>query len=141
VRFWDASALVPLVVDEPTTDLLRGLFMADKKVIVWWVTPVECAAALSRRHREGGLSVEIYEYALKVLVGESAGWRPVAPTELVREEAMRAVRLHALKAGDALQLAAARAWAQQRPAGHALVSLDEKLRRAAAVEGFTILPE
>ncbi len=141
MRFWDASALVPLCVREKDTELLRGIFMTDRNVFVWWATPVECAAALARQHREGGLPEAKYERALSVLVGESAGWRAVAPTPLLREEAMRAVRVHALKTGDALQLAAARVWAQQRPTGNSLVSLDLKLRRAASLEGFTVLPE
>ena len=141
MRFWDSSALVPLIVREKETEVRRDIFMADRKVFVWWATPVECAAALARRHRDGVLPEARYERALSVLAGESAGWRPVAPTALVQAEAMRAVRVHPLKTGDALQLAAAIAWAEQRPAGNTVVSLDLKLRRAASLEGFTVLPE
>jgi len=45
-----------------------------------------------------------------------------------------------LRAADALQLAAALAWAQEQPLGRELVSLDLRLREAAQGEGFTILP-
>jgi hypothetical protein len=45
-----------------------------------------------------------------------------------------------MKAADALQLAAALRWAAEQPDGHEFVSLDETLRRAAKVEGFTVLP-
>jgi hypothetical protein len=39
-----------------------------------------------------------------------------------------------------LALAAALVWAGGRPARHGLVCLDERLREAAAREGFAILP-
>ncbi|HSJ25022.1 MAG TPA: hypothetical protein VK929_10160 [Longimicrobiales bacterium] len=59
--------------------------------------------------------------------------------EHVRTTAMRLLRTHPLRAADALQLAAALAWAPA-PAGDVFVTLDERLATAATLEGFTVLP-
>jgi predicted nucleic acid-binding protein len=56
MRYWDASAIVPLLVDEPRTGRARDLRDEDTQVVVWWGTPVECASALARLRREGALS-------------------------------------------------------------------------------------
>jgi predicted nucleic acid-binding protein len=49
------------------------------------------------------------------------------------------LRVHVLKAADALQLAAARVWAGDVADGE-LVTLDERLALAARLEGFRVLP-
>ena len=56
MRFWDASALVPLVLDQPRTARARALYTSDPELVVWWGSPIECASAISRLHREGHLS-------------------------------------------------------------------------------------
>ena len=64
----------------------------------------------------------------------------ILPTEEVRNRAVRRLRVHGLKAADALQLAAARVWAgpTERPE---LVTYDERLALAARLEGFRVLPD
>ena len=64
----------------------------------------------------------------------------IAPSELLREQAVRLIKAHDLRAGDALQLAAALAWADHKPSGLEFVCLDKRLRDAAVKEGFTVLP-
>lgn len=141
MKFWDSSALVPLYVEEATTALLQEQFADDSAVYVWWATPVECVSGVAKLHREGGFTTELYDTALQALALASSIWRPIAPTDTLRLEAIRIVRVHGLKAADALQLAAAREWSQHRPAGYHFVSLDQRLRRAARLEGFTVLPQ
>ena len=51
----------------------------------------------------------------------------------------RVLRLHALRAGDALQLAAALIWCDMRPQGRAFVCADEALTAAAEAEGFAVV--
>ena len=58
MRFWDASAVVPLLVREPSTDALLELLREDDQIMVWWGTRVECVGALVRRFRPGGLDVK-----------------------------------------------------------------------------------
>ncbi len=141
MRFWDTSALVPLHVNEDATDRMRALLKADPTVAVWWATPVECASALARQHRAGVLGEDAYAKALKALTETLRGWRPVRPSQTVRYHAMRFVRVHGLRAADALQLGAAVEWALVETGGRAFVSLDARLRAKALLEGFTVLPE
>ena len=55
MRFWDASAIVPLLITETTTRALQGLAGADPAMLVWWATEVECASAIARLERECAL--------------------------------------------------------------------------------------
>ncbi len=56
MKFWDASAIVPLLVDEPPSAPLLALLENDPAMLAWWGTPVECVSALARREREGALA-------------------------------------------------------------------------------------
>ena len=55
MRFWDSSALVPLLVSEASTPAVARELEDDADVIAWWVTEIECASALARLEREGAL--------------------------------------------------------------------------------------
>lgn len=66
-------------------------------------------------------------------------WLEIQPSDEVRAGAMRLLRIHGLKAADALQLAAARIWAGQM-AGAELVTCNERLALFARLEGFRVLP-
>jgi predicted nucleic acid-binding protein len=77
--------------------------------------------------------------ALQRLRQLSAGWREVDPSDEIRETAARFLRVHPLHAADALQLAAAFAAAERRPASLEIVTLDDRLANAARKEGFAVL--
>jgi len=64
----------------------------------------------------------------------------IAPGDQLRDRAHRLLAVHALRAADALQLAAALVWADERPAGLEFVSLDDRLGEAARREGFRVVP-
>jgi hypothetical protein len=64
----------------------------------------------------------------------------VAATSEVRERAGRLLATHPLRAADALQLAAALVWCEDRPHSASFACLDERLRGAAALQGFRMLP-
>ncbi len=59
--------------------------------------------------------------------------------EQVRNRAIRLLRLHPLRAADALQLAAALTAAAEDPERLHLVSSDDRLSAAAQREGFRVL--
>jgi predicted nucleic acid-binding protein len=141
VRFWDSSALMPLLVIESESEAMKRLVETDDAVAAWWGTPVECASALARRRRAGKLSRTGEGWALAVLERLVGDWSQVAPSESVRGQAAHLVTTHAISAADAFQLAAATVWADGRPRGSALVTLDRRLAEAARLEGFTVLPE
>jgi len=141
VRFWDASALTPIVVTEPSSAVLEAALAADDAVVAWWGSRSECVSALRRREREGILTGTGVRQAFAVLDVLSGDWAEVAPAPRVRAEAERALAVHALRAADALQLAAALVWRDDADLPHEFVCLDERLRDAAFREGFVVLPD
>jgi uncharacterized protein len=141
LRFWDTSAIVPLIVNEPKSGTMRSLQGEDSDLVTWWGTRAECISALNRRKREGSLSSTDVTDARALLDRLSGTWAEMQPTQVVRALAERFMDTHPLKAADAMQLAAAYRWAAEQPGGYEFVSLDGTLRSAAAAEGFTILPK
>jgi len=63
----------------------------------------------------------------------------ISPSAAVRDRARRLLRVHSLRAGDALQLAAALVAAEGRPGTLPFVSLDDRQRRAADREGLDVV--
>lgn len=139
MRFWDSSALVPTLVEEPTSAAMRALTRDDRGVSVWWGTLVECAAAVSRRERETPADAAKAAETLKALRAVAETWVEIPPTARIRESALRLVRIHDLRAADALQLAAARVASDDQPESLPFVTLDERLADAARREGFPVL--
>ena len=135
MRFWDSSALVPLLVEEEATDELLDLYPEDE-IVVWWGTEVQCASAVARLEREEKLSADSATEAFTRLQELARGWHLIEPSELVKETAKRLLRSHDLRAGDSLQLAAAVVAAEQRPSSLEFVCRDRRLAIAAAREGF-----
>ena len=140
MRFWDSSAIIPLCLKERISDGIKGLMRGDEDVVVWWTTRVECLSALSRRRREGVLSPDDETKARTVLSAIGTAWSEIQPTEAVRLRAERLLSVHPFRAADALHLAAALIWAQERPPGLEFVCLDQNLREAALKEGFSVQP-
>lgn len=138
MRFWDASALVPLLVAEPTTRALQVLAIRDPDMLVWWGSRVECVSALARLEREAALDGRQAKVAYDRLDELARGWHEIGPGEMVRETAMRFLRVHPLRAADAFQLAAAFVAAENRPSALEVVTLDDHLAEAASKEGFVL---
>lgn len=136
MRFWDSSALVTLVLDQPRTAQARELHDQDPGLVVWWASSIECASAIARLHRDGQLTAAEEARARDLLTTLRASWFEVQAGDAVREQALRVLRLHPLRAADAMQLAAALEWSGSPPAGH-FVSFDPRLNAAAQREGFT----
>ena len=140
MRFWDSSAVVPLCVDVPEAPATRSLLRGDLAMAVWWATRTECVSALARQVREGGLDRRGERQAREVLAALGRAWTEVLPSEALRSAADRLLGVHALRAADALQLAAALQWCGGPAGGAQLVSFDGRLRAAAHGEGFAVLP-
>ena len=138
MRFWDSSAVVPLLVSESSTRLLQASIAADPAMLVWWGSEIECASAIVRLDREGALDELAVQQAFDRLKQFAAGWHEIEPNESVREAAVRFLRVHPLRAADALQLAAAFVAAERRPASLEMVTLDDRLATAARKEGFLL---
>jgi predicted nucleic acid-binding protein len=139
VRFWDASAIVPLVALEKETGDCRALLAEDSDVVVWLLTPVEVISALTRRLREKSLKPNEFSKAKGQLAALEKAWSEVVSVERVRERARRLLETHSLRAADSLQLAAALLTSEENPEGFPFVTLDRRLASAAEKEGFQVL--
>lgn len=139
MRFWDSSALLPLLVDEPARERILKLLDEDNEVVTWWAAPVEIASALSRRERERLLTADQVSTTLATLRAIAQAWHEIVPSDAVRRAAERLLRTHPLRAGDSLQLAAALIAADHNPASLEIVCLDDRLTTAARREGFVVL--
>jgi hypothetical protein len=139
VRFWDSSAIVPLITDEPGREPLLSLLEQDPVMAIWWATPVEVASAVARREREGSLDLRAATQVLQKLRALDGAWHQVLPGDALRSTAQRLLRVHPLRAADSLQLAAALAVANGDPGALEFVSLDQRLADAARKEGLDVL--
>ncbi len=138
MRFWDSSALVPLVVEEASSHACRELLREDASVAVWALTRTEMISALRRKEREGDMGRPEVRTALDRVALLEASWTEVDALAVVRDRADRLLALHPLRSADALQLGACLVLADERPRGRAFVTLDERLRDAAEAEGFDV---
>lgn len=139
MRFWDSSALVPLVVSEPRSNVCRKLLRADRGVVVWALSPTEVASALRRKEREGVLDPAGFATAIRKLAQLASGWIEVQDLLEVRGHAERFLGEHPLRAADALQLGAAFVHADGAPRNRELVAFDGALAVAASALGFTVV--
>ena len=140
MKFWDASALVPLFVWEPKSSDCHLIAQGDPEIAHWWGTPIEIHSGLERRFREGGLTATNLATSRRSLEKLLQSSHEVDPSEQIRISALHLLRLHPLKAADALQLASALHLISSRGTSIEFVSLDDRLRTAALAEGATVLP-
>ena len=121
---------------------VEALATDDPDMIVWWASPVECGSAVHRLRREGVFTPEQAAEVLAALAGAFDAANVVQPGDEVAAKALHLLAVHPLRAADALQLAAGLVWARDgSPEGRAFVCLDDRLRTAATLEGFHVLPE
>jgi predicted nucleic acid-binding protein len=139
MKFWDASAIVPLLVAETQTRQLLSIAAKDSVMLVWWGSEVECNSALARRERDGALNARAMTLALRRLRQLTDAWHQIDPSDAIREAAIRFLRVHPLRAADAVQLAAAFVAAERRPPTLEMVTLDDRLANAARREGFAMI--
>lgn len=140
MRFWDSSAIVPLLVQETSSatflDILKA---APDDIVVWWGSSTECISALCRREREGAFSSRQISTALARLHQLQDAWTEVEPTERIRRTAARFLRVHPLRAADSFQLSAAWALCADDVSSVEFVTLDVCLAKAASKEGFRVI--
>ena len=138
MRFWDSSAIVPLLVQEKETGRRKAQLKDDPRMTVWWACRLECSSALNRLRRDGSLDEAGLSRALRDLGTLADGWFEMQPTEELRARAMRLLRVHPLRAADAAQLAAALMATSENPSQLQFVTSDDRLRESAEKEGFIV---
>jgi predicted nucleic acid-binding protein len=139
VRFWDSSAIVPLVCREAASPRCRSWLRRDPVVIVWALTATEVVSALARKHREGKLKPEVFARGKQRLRKLEGAWSEVVQYDAVRNRARRLLETHPLRAADALHLGAALVAFEEQTADVEFVTFDARLAEAAVKEGFQIL--
>ncbi len=139
MKFWDTSAIVPLVIRESKTAAVERVLSDDDEVVAWWGTIVECVSAVARLERFGQATGDEIVSMLERLGRLQAGWQEIAPSNDVRATAQRLLRVHPLRSAAAMQLAAANAASGGFPAALQFLSFDARLRAAAQREGFAVI--
>lgn len=136
MRYWDASGIVPLLVEQSQSREMEKLIEQDPDIVTWWGSSIECFSALMRLVREGRLNSSGAQAAERRLRELRKGWNEVLPTEACRRAAERMLRVHPLRAVDAQQLAAALIASDNEPSMLEVVCLDQRLTEALRKEGF-----
>lgn len=136
--FWDASALVPVCIQEATTRQVR-LSLRKFAPVVWWGSKVEIHSAISRLYRDGAITAFEKDGALARLHILSRGWREILPDDSLRDLAETLLDTYLLRSADSLQLAAALTWCQRHPAHRTFLCVDKRLGEAAKSAGFSVV--
>jgi predicted nucleic acid-binding protein len=136
VKFWDTSALVPLVLDEPSSRSMRQLLSSDANVAVSFISGVELQSAIARR--TGNDEPHTRLAASQFVVALSHGWTVADDYVQIVAGGKQVASRYGLRAGDAIQLASALSLGHD--ARMPFVTLDQELRAAARAEGFLVLP-
>lgn len=136
MRFWDSSAVVPLLILESVSEQARNWYREDPAMVVWCLTPTEAVSALQRKRRDATVTADDLASALHRLDLLRRDWLEVHSIRPVRERAERLLAVHPLRAADALQLATALVATEERPRGFTFLTFDRNLQEAALKEGF-----
>lgn len=139
MRFWDASALVPTFIEEPSSAEVRSWYGFDPGVTTWMMTSVEVLSAIARKNRERPEIASLWNRAILDVRDAVSGWVQIADAAATRLHAERIVMDYPLRTADALQLGAALVAAEGDPQSLQLVTLDRRLAEAARREGFPVL--
>lgn len=132
--------MVPLLVAQQSSAEADRWLGDDGAIAIWTLTPVEVTSAVQRLLREGAMSERQADDAARRTDELVRACQVVVDVEAVKLRAARLLRLHPLRAADALQLGAALAWAVGHPERRIVHTLDARLAAAARREGFTVLP-
>ena len=141
MRFWDSSAIVPLLVLEQETEQCIRAFQSDPEIMVWTMSKIEVFSALCRRFREGGLREIDFDSAKKRMSDFFDMTFEIISLTKVKDRALRLLQVHQLRAADAMQLASVLVTTQEDPSRMQIMSFDDRLTLAARREGFTINPD
>jgi predicted nucleic acid-binding protein len=136
--FWDTSAIVPLLVNQASTQKAQQFSRKYRRVVVWWGTLIESHTAVGRLAREGLLSEKMRSQAVSLLSRLRSSWLEVQPTEDVRQLAISLGDKHALRGADLVQLASGLVWCNNQPRRRPFVCFDDGLANAATLAGFEV---
>jgi predicted nucleic acid-binding protein len=140
MKFWDSSAIVPLVVNEEETDYCLKTLSHDQEMLIWCLSRLEVMSALCRQVRDKTLSDTEFQKAKTRMNDLIERAYEVKAIEKVKQRALRLLEVHPLRAADACQLASALVSSQEDPGRLTIVCFDQRLMKAAIKEGFIVNP-
>ena len=140
MRYWDASALVPVVVAEPDSERVRTWLSEDDHIVTWAWSRTEIIGAIERRAREGSLSRPQRREVLRRFDAFAESWDEVTELLAVRSRANALLARHPLRTADAGQLGAALLIQEQLAQALTFVCLDHRLSTAAELESLRVMP-
>jgi predicted nucleic acid-binding protein len=103
------------------------------------LSEVEVASALSRREREGGFSVAERDRGLRSLNRDLGAWIVVELNPQLTADAQALLVRHALRTGDAVQLASCLYLHRETGQRLQFAAFDDRLNTAAQAEGLTLI--
>ena len=139
MRFWDSSALVPLVLIEARSADVARLLLEDGDIVSADIAPIEVTSALWRRKHRNELTVAEIHDAERLFARISRSWRPIGQSNNVVDHSLFLLSRHHLRTLDAIQLATALVLVGN-DRSLPIVTLDQRLSAAARAEGFPVLP-
>jgi predicted nucleic acid-binding protein len=135
--YFDASALVKLVVDEPGSEIAAALWDGCDAAFSSRLAYPEVCAALSASGRRGDLTPSEVRTAMADWEEFWTSVRPVELSEVVERSAGLLAERHHLRGADAVHLASAVALG----APDVTVAVwDRRLHAGALAEGFAVAP-
>lgn len=135
--YFDASALVKLVVDEPGSDVAAALWNGCDAALSSRLAYPEVCAALSASARRGDLTSSEVRSAAAAWQEFWSSVRPVELSEAVERSAGLLADRHHLRGADAVHLASA----VTLGAPDLTVAVwDRRLHAGALAEGFAVAP-
>ena len=135
VIYWDTSPIIALLVGEPAATRYRRF--ENQSIVTWRATSLECVSAIARRQRAGA-AAEIIAESYCRLEAMRAGWQLVHASESLHRTAVRLLKTHPLRAGDALQLGAGLVASNFEAHSVHFLTEDARLKQAAEREGFIV---
>jgi predicted nucleic acid-binding protein len=138
LNYWDSSALVTLFVDQDNSEFYLAKLKESSEIVTSWHAVPECASAFCRLRREGLIREEDLTHILDRLRNQSANWYVVGSGKRLEHLTLRVLRVHPLRAMDAIHLAAACLVRGDDMSTMRFLSSDQRLNDAAAKEGFIL---
>jgi hypothetical protein len=135
--FLDASALVKRYIRERGSTRIRRL-LTEGDVAIARLSEVEVASAFARLARAATISVAQRDRAMTTFIADLSLWTVVELTADTTRHARLLLLRHALRTGDAIQLASAMVLRDSIGELEAFVAHDARLLQAAQAEGMTV---
>lgn len=135
--YFDASALVKLVIEEDGSALAAALWDGCDAALTSRLALPEVCAALGAAHRNHELTDADATTALAAFADFWAGVRPIELTPRVATVAGEMAALHRLGGADAVHLASA---LELRDAGIVVAAWDRRLHEGASAAGLSVAP-